>query len=588
MKTLTSLMTALVMLCTSLPALHAQEDPEITVDYFYNALAPYGDWVHVEGYGYCFQPRITVEDPEWRPYTDGNWAYTDGGWTWVSNEDFGWACYHYGRWMRAGNNWLWIPGTEWAPAWVSWRTNDEYVGWAPLPPEAVWRPEAGFSVEVDAAYDIGPSCYCFVPVRYLGAPRIRQYVQPWQRNVDFMRRTENCTHITYRRADAHVGGIFIGGPSYVEVSRYTETPLRRMNIRRDERFNPRDRDSRSWRAREEDGALIVAAPRIAAGGDRGIAPPEGKVKARLQKGAVDRGWKGVKAEDAGSIREKLKKEVAESGSRSRRSGSPPDAGGPPAERRGSPDDVPKARPVPLPGEVPKALPPGAIPGRGDGSGPGMRRPGDDNAPDKPDLKPGAGMKRPGDDSPGRTRVPQDPPRPPVGPTPGAKPRDADSKGGPDMRKEDGGRRPGAGGNTVSPQVPRPGGAPPVNKPDMVPPSKERRMPPKQDEKQDGIPGPGKTRKNEARPDAGPPPAPVPAPTPRRVSPPEAPKPKNESRGGGGGGGPDRKPEMRRPEAPSPSKAAPEPRGGSGGGGGSRGSEKNDKRDEDKGEKKGRR
>src|SRR2546423_9736807 len=29
-----------------------------------------------------------------------------------------------------------VPGDEWAPAWVSWRSSKDYVGWAPLPPEA--------------------------------------------------------------------------------------------------------------------------------------------------------------------------------------------------------------------------------------------------------------------------------------------------------------------------------------------------------------------------------------------------------------------------------------------------------------------
>jgi len=70
-----------------------------------------------------------------RPYSDGYWAYTDVGWTWVSYEDFGWATYHYGRWTRLRDRgWFWVPGREWGPAWFSWRTGGDYVGWAPLPP----------------------------------------------------------------------------------------------------------------------------------------------------------------------------------------------------------------------------------------------------------------------------------------------------------------------------------------------------------------------------------------------------------------------------------------------------------------------
>jgi hypothetical protein len=85
--------------------------------------------------------------------------YTDVGWTWVSYEDFGWAAYHYGRWIRLEDyGWCWVPGYEWGPAWVSWRTGGDYIGWAPLPPagggEIVYesRPIGG---HVDVEFGIG-------------------------------------------------------------------------------------------------------------------------------------------------------------------------------------------------------------------------------------------------------------------------------------------------------------------------------------------------------------------------------------------------------------------------------------------------
>src|SRR6266496_1683468 len=40
--------------------------------------------------------------------------------------------------------WVWIPGTVWAPAWVTWTYNDNYVGWAPLPPSIVFG-SSGYS-----------------------------------------------------------------------------------------------------------------------------------------------------------------------------------------------------------------------------------------------------------------------------------------------------------------------------------------------------------------------------------------------------------------------------------------------------------
>ena len=105
-------------------------------DTFYRKLEPYGGWRETTDYGYVWQPEQAQRSRDWRPYTDGRWAYTDAGWTWVSDEPFGWATYHYGRWTRLrGVGWVWVPGDEWAPAWVSWRKSDRHLGWAPLPPE---------------------------------------------------------------------------------------------------------------------------------------------------------------------------------------------------------------------------------------------------------------------------------------------------------------------------------------------------------------------------------------------------------------------------------------------------------------------
>src|SRR4029450_11627725 len=107
----------------------------VSIDFFYDNLGG-GNWYQVADYGYVWQPDAAT-NPEWRPYTDGYWAYTDVGWTWVSYEDFGWATYHYGRWANlADYGWVWLPGEDldWGPAWVSWRTGGDYIGWAPLPP----------------------------------------------------------------------------------------------------------------------------------------------------------------------------------------------------------------------------------------------------------------------------------------------------------------------------------------------------------------------------------------------------------------------------------------------------------------------
>src|SRR3954470_7541353 len=154
----------------------AQADTKVSLNFFYDNLADQGSWIEVGDYGYCFQPAVAVDDPTWRPYADGYWAYTDAGWTWVSYEDFGWATYHYGRWTNlADYGWVWVPGYEWGPAWVSWRTGGDYVGWAPLPPqgnEVVYEGTA-ITGAVDVTFGIGPLYYNFVDIRYIGEPVLR-------------------------------------------------------------------------------------------------------------------------------------------------------------------------------------------------------------------------------------------------------------------------------------------------------------------------------------------------------------------------------------------------------------------------------
>src|SRR5208337_1529709 len=58
----------------------------VSFDYFRAQLAPYGTWVEVPGYGWCWRPAVTLGDPFWRPYDNaGHWVYTDNGWFWQSD-----------------------------------------------------------------------------------------------------------------------------------------------------------------------------------------------------------------------------------------------------------------------------------------------------------------------------------------------------------------------------------------------------------------------------------------------------------------------------------------------------------------------
>ena len=129
------------------PQTTVTETRVVTREYFHDQLAPYGSWVHVDNYGWCWRPTVAVTNVSWQPYSDnGRWVYTNNGWYWHSNYSWGWAPFHYGRWSRHhGYGWVWVPDTVWGPSWVTWRYSDAYCGWAPLPPAAVYRSGFGFT-----------------------------------------------------------------------------------------------------------------------------------------------------------------------------------------------------------------------------------------------------------------------------------------------------------------------------------------------------------------------------------------------------------------------------------------------------------
>ena len=72
---------------------------------------------------------------EWTPYSSGRWVYTYYGWMWITDYTWGWATYNYGRWYYDYYwGWVWLPGRYWAPNWVQWCYNSNYIGWYPIYP----------------------------------------------------------------------------------------------------------------------------------------------------------------------------------------------------------------------------------------------------------------------------------------------------------------------------------------------------------------------------------------------------------------------------------------------------------------------
>jgi len=154
---------------------------QVSFDFFYSNLSPQGSWYSSAEYGQVWRPYDV--DYNWNPYYDGHWVYTDLGWTWVSDYEWGSIPYHYGTWVMDANlGWVWVPGYVWAPAWVVFRSGPDYIGWAPVAPQ--------FSVGFSASYSAptaGP--FVFVSTGDFLAPRVRTYVVPEQQSTVILNRT---------------------------------------------------------------------------------------------------------------------------------------------------------------------------------------------------------------------------------------------------------------------------------------------------------------------------------------------------------------------------------------------------------------
>ena len=262
------------------PAIVSTESDTGSYATFYRKLDPYGDWMETGDYGYVFQPRQAAQSRDWRPYTNGHWVYTDAGWTWISDEQFGWATYHYGRWVRLkSTGWVWVPGEEWAPAWVSWRKGNDYVGWAPLPPEARFNRETGIHNWVDNYYGIGPEQYAFVPANEFGGAQSASVVVPTERNVTIINQTTNVTNITYNNST-----VVDRGPSYDDLRARSRHPIQRLRLERTQNFN----DERPVLRGE-----VVAMPaRDFHPAERGARPQ--RVQRTIAQPTVERGWEGIR------------------------------------------------------------------------------------------------------------------------------------------------------------------------------------------------------------------------------------------------------------------------------------------------------
>ena len=186
----------------------AQRGGAVSFQYFYNELSPYGNWTSHPRYGSVWTPYDVGRN--FQPYgTDGRWVMTEFGNTWVSDFPWGWATFHYGRWFYDDYiGWAWVPGYEWGPAWVDWRSNNDYYGWAPMWP----------GVRIGVSFNIPINYWVFIPRRHLFNRNVFGYCVPRYRYNSFFGRTTVINNYYYNDNRNYQ---YSYGPSRGEVERVT-------------------------------------------------------------------------------------------------------------------------------------------------------------------------------------------------------------------------------------------------------------------------------------------------------------------------------------------------------------------------------
>ena len=190
-----------------------------TYQTFYDQLSPYGSWVNDPNYGYVWVPNGV--GPDFSPYlTGGHWVYTEYGWTWVSDYDWGWGPFHYGRWYMSDFGWAWMPGYDWAPAWVVWGDYGGYYCWAPVGPREVLGPH----------YRPDPRRWYFVPHEHIAQGNIRTYV------VDH----NTAFHNDYGGINSHINivthantynqSVFYAGPKPKDVEHFVGHKVEKVTV----------------------------------------------------------------------------------------------------------------------------------------------------------------------------------------------------------------------------------------------------------------------------------------------------------------------------------------------------------------------
>jgi len=209
-------------------------DPPVANNHYYGALSPYGDWIYDGSHGWVWRPTVAVVDVGWRPYRQGGrWIYSDAGWYWHSYYSWGWAPFHYGRWHRSSHHgWCWVPGYTWSPAWVMWRSNDHYAGWAPLPAGSHYVHGIGYTwggshVGFSFGFGLGHGWFTYCDYAHLRHRRLHHHRVP-DNNIAII---HNETTVVNNYVTENNTTIINAGIPPAVIAEKTREPVQKMRIR---------------------------------------------------------------------------------------------------------------------------------------------------------------------------------------------------------------------------------------------------------------------------------------------------------------------------------------------------------------------
>ena len=219
-------------------------EPAATViDYntFYDSLSPYGSWVDVADYGYCWRPTVSIVDTSWQPYChNGSWAWSDQGWYWNSGYSWGWAPFHYGRWHQSSHaGWVWQPGCDWGPAWVNWSYTGSHCAWAALPPECRWSSGVGFSwwhggSRVSVGFGLHENCWVGIGWSDFCRPNLHNHRVPQARLTEIVSQGHSSVVGNHSQVvninGQHNTVIINNGAPYEKVRGATRDEIRKVSI----------------------------------------------------------------------------------------------------------------------------------------------------------------------------------------------------------------------------------------------------------------------------------------------------------------------------------------------------------------------